>query len=84
MDSAERTNDEKDGRVSCSCVNSARGIGDGNSTRRASRGVNRIVAGAVVRNEFEAGREHIDEFLIEATSHLRRKRVSAFNDRIGF
>ncbi len=73
MNSAKRTNYEEDGCVGCGCVDGTWGVGDRNATRRASGGVNRVVAGAVVGNESEAGGEDIDEFLIKAASHLGRR-----------
>ena len=90
VDPAKRADYEEQGRVGCGCVDGARSVGDGNATACASGGVNGVVASAIVGNEFEAGRKGIDEFLIEAASHLEgtlsgqsRVRASVSGSRTG-
>lgn len=76
MDATKGAEDEEDGCVGAACVDCAGGIGDGNATRCTSGGVDRVVACAIMRNESEAWREDVDEFLVESACNLVQRVLS--------
>lgn len=71
VNAAKRAENEEDGCIGAAGVDGARGVGDGDTSCYAGGGVDGVIACAVVGDEFEAGREEVDEFLVEAACDLR-------------
>ena len=60
MDAAKGTEDKEYGRVGAAGVNGAGSIRDGDATCSTGSSIYGVVACAVVRDEFETGREKVD------------------------
>ncbi len=77
MDPAKGAKDKENGRISTAGVNGAGSVGDRDSAAGAGGGVNRVVTGTVMGYKFYAGREHVNEVLVEAAQKKSRHTSNA-------